>query len=73
MPPSENVTVETLAAICDAFNRHDLAAIMAFFADDAVLEMPRGPHPWGARFVGTDDVRGTCHAIHRHSGRALRR
>ena len=57
MQPSENVTVATLAAICDAFNQHDLDAIMAFFADDGVLEMPRGPQPWGQRFEGPDAVR----------------
>jgi steroid delta-isomerase-like uncharacterized protein len=47
----------TLAALCDAFNAHDLDRIMAFFADDCVLEMPRGSHPWGARFEGKADVR----------------
>ena len=45
-------TVETLKAIADAFNRHDLDAIMEFFADDAVFESPRGPDPWGRRFEG---------------------
>lgn len=57
MQTSTNVTVDTLRAICDAFNRHDLDAIMTFFADDAALEMPRGPSPWGQRFEGADAVR----------------
>ena len=48
---------ETLAEICEAFNAHDLDRIMAFFAEDCVLEMPRGPHPWGARFEGRQAVR----------------
>lgn len=39
------VTVETLKAFLDAFNRHDLDDIMSFFADDCVLYMPRGPEP----------------------------
>ena len=30
---------------------------MDFFADDSVLEMPRGPHPWGQRYIGMDKVR----------------
>jgi ketosteroid isomerase-like protein len=47
----------TLEALCDAFNAHDLDAIMARFADDCVLEMPRGPDPWGARFEGKTAVR----------------
>ena len=41
-----------LKSLCAAFNAHDLDAIMAHFADDCVLEMPRGPHPWGARSEG---------------------
>jgi steroid delta-isomerase-like uncharacterized protein len=46
-----------LVGLCDAFNAHDLDRIMSFFADDCVLEMPRGPHPWGARFEGKQAVR----------------
>jgi ketosteroid isomerase-like protein len=42
----------TLEAILDAFNAHDLDQIMSFFAEDCVLEMPRGPDPWGSRSVG---------------------
>jgi hypothetical protein len=30
-------------------------AVMSFFADDPVLEMPRGPHPWGQRVQGRED------------------
>ena len=46
-----------LVEILDAFNRHDLDAIMEFFADDATLDMPRGPFPWGQRFVGKAEIR----------------
>lgn len=46
-----------LVEILDAFNRHDLDAIMEFFAADATLDMPRGPFPWGQRFVGKAEVR----------------
>lgn len=28
-----------------------------FFSDDCVLEMPRGPHAWGARHQGKQAVR----------------
>jgi steroid delta-isomerase-like uncharacterized protein len=48
---------ETLAEICEAFNAHDLDRIMTFFAEDCVLEMPRGSHPWGSRFEGAAAVR----------------
>jgi ketosteroid isomerase-like protein len=57
MSTAEAVTVATLEEICAAFNRHDLDAIMSHFADDCVLETPRGPNPWGQRFEGRDAVR----------------
>jgi len=47
-----------LVGLCEAFNAHDLDRIMAFFADDCVLEMPRGHEPWGSRFEGRQAVRG---------------
>jgi steroid delta-isomerase-like uncharacterized protein len=50
-------TVEMLEAIADAFNRHDVDAIMSFFADDCVFESPRGPEPCGRRLVGAEAVR----------------
>jgi ketosteroid isomerase-like protein len=57
MPPQQPVSVQTVKAILDAFNAHDLDAIMEFFADDCSLDMPRGPDPWGQRFVGKAAVR----------------
>jgi ketosteroid isomerase-like protein len=50
-------TVATLKAIVTAFNAHDLTQIMSFFAHDCVLEMPRGPDPWGKRMSGKAEVR----------------
>jgi hypothetical protein len=46
VPVADNgkLTVETLQRLLDAFNAHDLDAVMGFFTDDCVLEMPRGPH-----------------------------
>jgi hypothetical protein len=35
-----------LTELCDAFNAHDLDRIMAGFADDCTLEMPRGSEPY---------------------------
>ncbi|MET0145011.1 MAG: nuclear transport factor 2 family protein [Ilumatobacteraceae bacterium] len=49
--------LEVMRRVFDAFNRRDLDTIMSFFADDPVLEAPRGSEPWGSRFVGTDEVR----------------
>jgi ketosteroid isomerase-like protein len=53
---TSKVTAETLRRLRDAINAHDLDAVMSFFTDDCVLELPRGPHPWGRRFQG----RGRC-------------
>jgi ketosteroid isomerase-like protein len=49
--------LDVLTEVLEAFNRHDLDAIMAHFAEDCVLETPRGPDPWGRRFVGKTEVR----------------
>jgi steroid delta-isomerase-like uncharacterized protein len=56
-PQDMKVTEETLKQILEAFNRHDLDAIMEFFSDDCSFDFPRGPEPWGQRFVGKAQVR----------------
>jgi len=48
---------QMLTDLVDAFNAHDLDRVMTFFTDDCVLEMPRGPDPWGTRFAGRGAVR----------------
>jgi len=50
-------STDTLRAVLDAFNAHDLDRIMTFFSADCVLEMPRGPDPWGSRYVGAVAVK----------------
>jgi len=54
---SGGVTISTLERLLDAFNAHDIDAVMGFFANDCVLEMPRGPDPWGRRLEGRQPVR----------------
>jgi ketosteroid isomerase-like protein len=54
---SEHVTVELLREFLNAFNRHDLDAIMGYFADDCVFYMPRGAGPRGDRYSGKEAVR----------------
>jgi ketosteroid isomerase-like protein len=51
------VTVEVMKGFLDAFNRHDLNAIMDYFADDCVFYMPRGEGPRGDRYTGKAEVR----------------
>ncbi|MFQ6013319.1 MAG: nuclear transport factor 2 family protein [Thermoplasmata archaeon] len=51
------VTEQTLKAFLEAFNRHDLDAIMEFFGDECTLDAPRGPDPWGRCYSGKEEVR----------------
>ena len=53
----EPVSVAVLKGLLEAFNAHDIDAVMSFFAEDCVLEMPRGPDPWGRRLKGSQQVR----------------
>ncbi|HET7137451.1 MAG TPA: nuclear transport factor 2 family protein [Gaiellaceae bacterium] len=54
---SDDRRIEVLREVLEAFNRHDLDAIMSRFADDCVFEAPRGPDRRGRRFAGKEDVR----------------
>lgn len=54
---SEHVTIEVLKGFLEAFNRHDLDAIMDYFAEDCVFYMPRGAKPRGDWYVGKQEVR----------------
>ena len=49
---STNAATPSLHAFLDAFNNHDVDAIMSFFTDDCVLETPREQ-----RMVGREQVR----------------
>ena len=55
---SADAGTPSLEALLDAFNAHDVDAIMSFFTDDCVLDLPRGPTPGGSRLVGKEQVRG---------------
>jgi steroid delta-isomerase-like uncharacterized protein len=54
---SQAVTYELLKGFLDAFNRHDLDAIMDYFAEDCVFYMPRGSAPRGDQYIGKEQVR----------------
>lgn len=51
------MTVELLQAFADAWNRHDIEALMTFMTDDCVFEASAGPQVCGASAVGRDAVR----------------
>lgn len=50
-------TIGLLDALLTAFNAHDLDRIMAMFAEDCMLAMPRGPAPQGLVVRGKPAVR----------------
>ena len=53
---SAEVTVDTLQAFADAWNRHDVEAIMSFMSNDCVFEASAGPDVAGTRYVGREAV-----------------
>lgn len=50
-------TLRMIQAITTALDEHDLDGILAHFAADAVFEGPRGPEPYGQRWVGIEAIR----------------
>lgn len=57
MNKSSTVTVATLAAFGDAWNRHDIDALMSFMADDCEFHAVAGPDLLGRSFIGRAAVR----------------
>lgn len=53
----DQVSVELLQAFADAWNRHDIDALMSFMTDDCIFEASAGSEVFGTRFVGRDAVR----------------
>jgi steroid delta-isomerase-like uncharacterized protein len=53
------VTPEVLQAFADAWNRHDLDALMSFMTEDCVFESSAGSDVCGTRTVGHDAVRAS--------------
>lgn len=55
--PDASVTVEMLQAFADAWNRHDVDALMTFMTQDCVFEASAGSDICGTRYVGHETVR----------------
>jgi len=51
------VTEADLDAFAEAWNRHDVDAILAMMTPDCVFLPATGPHACGARFTGQAEVR----------------
>jgi ketosteroid isomerase-like protein len=50
---TRTLTPTDLAALFDAFNRHDIDAVMAYFAEDCVFDAVGGAEAHGTRHEGT--------------------
>lgn len=55
--PIPQVTTEMLQSFADAWNRHDIDALMSFMTEDCVFEASAGPDISGTRYVGREAVR----------------
>jgi steroid delta-isomerase-like uncharacterized protein len=56
-PAHRPIDEQTLQAFSDAWNRHDLDALMSFMTDDCVFETAAGPERCGTRHSGRQAVR----------------
>lgn len=54
---TDAVTTDFLQAFGDAWNRHDIEALMAAMADDCEFHAVAGPDLLGKSFIGRDAVR----------------
>ena len=53
----DEASTQFLQAFADAWNRHDVDALMSFMAEDCAFESSAGPDACGARHVGREAVR----------------
>jgi len=57
MAQSNNVTKDFLQSFVDAFNAHDILAIMSHMTSDCVFEASAGPDFDGKKFTGQEEVK----------------
>ncbi len=55
--------IELIERFADAWNRHDLDALMSMMTDDCVFEASAGPHIEGQRSEGQHAVRAAYAAV----------
>lgn len=55
--PTSDITPEFLQAFADAWNRHDVDALMSFMTDDCVFDASAGADVCGTHYVGREAVR----------------
>jgi ketosteroid isomerase-like protein len=54
---NKKVTENLLHSFANAFNAHDIKAIMAHMTDDCVFQASAGPDADGQKFIGQDQVK----------------
>jgi len=59
----DEASLAQLIAIGEAFNAHDVDAIMSHFAEDGVFDNARGPDIHGKRYVGKKVLDGFFRAL----------
>ena len=57
------ITTEVLQAFADAWNRHDVDALMSFMTEDCVFEASAGTEVCGTRYVGRESVRASFEEV----------
>jgi steroid delta-isomerase-like uncharacterized protein len=53
----DEVTIEFLDAFADAWNRHDVDALMSFMTTECVFDASAGPDVCGSHYQGQEEVR----------------
>lgn len=53
---TNQLTADDLAALFDAFNRHDVDAVMSYFAEDCIFNAVGGAAVYGTRFEGKEEI-----------------
>ena len=54
---NKKVTADLLRSFADAFNAHDINAVMLHMTDDCVFEASAGPNIDGEKYTGQEQVR----------------
>lgn len=57
--------IDILQAFADAWNRHDIDAIMSYMTEDCIFDASAGPEVCGEHSAGRDAVQGAFTAVWR--------
>lgn len=60
---NKKVTEDFLQSFADAFNAHDLKAIMSHMTDDCVFQASAGPYSDGEKFTGQQQVKKAFESV----------